>query len=244
MKKNVLLLACGLALAGAPAVRAQTPDEPARAFVSISGGFQAAARTVTETGSFTLYDELGSFTASRKTGNGPFFDIGAGMHVFDKVSAGIAFTRFARSVSVPFTFAVPHPLFFGSPRTAAVNVSDLGHTETAVHLQAFYQLFSSSRYDASIVAGPSIFRVSRDAVTGATATETGTPFTAVNLTPSFDSASKTAVGGNIGLDINYRVSGGIAAGFFVRYTGATAKLPSGSVKVGGPQVGLGLRYRF
>lgn len=243
-KNHVVLLACGLALASAPAVLAQTPDEPARGYVSISGGFQTAARTITEAGGFTLYDEPGSFTGLRKTGNGAFFEFGGGAHVFDKVSAGIAVSIFSKSSNVPFTVTAPHPLFFDTPRTATLNATGLHHRETAVHLQAIYQLFSSSKYDASIVAGPSIFSVKRDQLADVTASETGTPFTTVNLSSSLNSASKTAVGGNVGLDVSYHLTGGIAAGFLVRYSGATAKLPSGKVKVGGPQVGFGLRYRF
>lgn len=245
---KAIVFACGFALACASAVRAQGPDQPSRGFVSLSGGFQFASQTSDDAGSFSLYDEPGSFAGSRKVGNTPFFDIAAGAHVTGKISGAIAFSRSAKGSDVSYTAQVPHPLFFGETRTVALNVKDMGHTETAIHLQAIYQLFSSSRYDASVFAGPSIIRVKEDLVQAVTADETGAPYTAVNLGATFGSASKTAFGANLGLDLNYRVRGDIGAGFFVRYTIASAKLPAGEttrkVTLGGPQVGLGLRYRF
>jgi hypothetical protein len=242
-------LACGLARASASTLSAQGPDEPARGFVSLGGGFQFASRTSTDAGTFLLHDETGSFTGERKVANAPFFDIAGGAHVSGKLSAGLAFSRLSKGSDTTFTVLAPHPLFEGELRTVALNVNDLGHTETAVHLQAIWQLLTSSRYDASVFGGPSIVHVKEDTVTAVTATETGSPFTAVNLNATFGSASKTSLGVNVGLDFNYHVTGGIGAGAFFRYTVASAKLPTGEsgtrkVTLGGPQLGFGLRYRF
>ncbi len=244
--KSAVVLACGLAISGASVVAAQTPNEPARVFVSVSGGFQPVTRTITEAGGFVLYDEPGSFTGSNKIDSGPFFDIGGGMQVFGKFSVGAAVSRFTKSSSVPYTVIVPHPMFYDTMRTGTLNANNMKHTETALHLQVFYQLLSTGKYDASVVAGPSIFFVKQDSVNGQSiaATETGSPYTAMTLSGTFNSQSKTAVGGHVGVDFTYHVTGGIGAGVFIRYTGATAKLASGNVTVGGPQVGVGLRYRF
>lgn len=245
---HALVLACGLALASASGAWAQSPDEPARGFVSLGGGYQFGSHKSAETGSFSLYDEAGSFNGTRKVGTSPFFDIGAGMHISGKISGGIAFSYFKKGSDVSYTALVPHPLFIGEFRTVALNAKDMGHSETGIHLQAIYQLLSSSKYDASVFAGPSIMMVKEDTVNGVTATETGSPYTAVNLNATFGSVSKTAIGANAGLGINYHLTGAIDAGFFVRYTVASAKLASGDttrkVTLGGPQVGLALRYRF
>jgi hypothetical protein len=241
---NAMLLACGFVLAIAPAAAAQTPDQPARAFISVGGGYQSASQDVTTSGSFTLYDEPGSFTGSRTIGEGPFFDIGGGVHLFGQVSAGFSYSRYVESSDVPFTVVVPHPLYFNQPRTVTMNVNDLGHTEDWFHFKLYYQLFSSSRFDASISGGASVVSVQEDTVKEVTATETGSPYTAVNLTATFESASKTAVGYNVGVEFNYHLTGSFGAGAFFRYTGATADLPWDQVKVGGPQVGAQLRYTF
>lgn len=245
--KNVLLFACGLALASAPAAVAQTPDEPARVFVAVGGGYQSASHTIDNTGTFTLYDEPGSFDGTYKAGKGGFFDVTAGGHVFGQVSAGVTFSRYAKGYDVPFTVLVPHPLFYTQSRTVSMNVTNLNQKENWFHFSLYYQLFSSSAFDASVSAGPSLVSVKQDSVkkdSGITATETGSPYTAVTLTAAFETASKTAFGYNVGFNVNYHLTGSIGAGLFVRYTGATAKLSSGDVKAGGAQVGGALRYTF
>jgi opacity protein-like surface antigen len=245
--KNRLLLACGFALAIAPAAVAQTPDEPARVFVSVGGGYQSASHGVTNSGSFTLYDEPGTYAGSYSIGKGGFFDVTAGGHVFGQMSVGVTFSRYTKASDVPFNVVVPHPLFYTQPRTLTMNVTNLNEKENWFHFALYYQLLSSSRFDASVSAGPSLVSVKQDSLkkdSGITATETGTPYTAVNLAATFESASKTAFGYNVGFGVNYHVTGAIGAGFFVRYTGASAKLPWGSVKTGGPQFGGAVRYSF
>jgi len=245
---NVLLFACGLALLSAPAALAQGPDEPARFFVTAGGGLRYSSQATTEAGTFSLYDEAGSFSGSRKVGNVVFYDIGAGSHLTGKISAGVAVTLFQKANEVEYTALVPHPLFTGAVRTVGMTVKDMKHTETAIHLQAIYQLLSSGRYEANVFAGPSIILVKEDVLEAVTATETSSPYTAVNLAGTFGKASKTAFGANVGMDISYRFMGSLGAGFMVRYTVASAKLPSAaatrSVKLGGPQVGFILKYRF
>jgi hypothetical protein len=81
------------------------------------------------------------------------------------------------------------------------------------------------------------------------ATESGSPYTAVKLDTTFGNASKTGFGGNLGLDANYRLTGDLGAGAFIRYTIGTAKLPAAGtatrkVTLGGPQLGFAVRYRF
>lgn len=245
---HALLFACGLALVCAPAAWAQGPDEPARFFVSAGGGFRYSSQSTTESGTFTLYDETGSFSGGRKVGNVVFFDVGAGMHMSGNLSIGVALTRFQKANEVQYTALVPHPLFTGAARTVGMTVKDMKHTETAIHLQAIYQLISSGRIEANLFAGPSVVMVKEDTLDAVAATETSSPYTAVNLAGTFGKASKTAFGANVGMDIGYRLMGSLGAGFMVRYTVGSAKLPSAgstrSVKLGGPQVGVVLKYRF
>jgi hypothetical protein len=246
--KHALVLACGLALASASGAWAQGPNEPPRGFVSLGGGYQFGSHSATETGTFQLYEEPGSFNGTREVGTGAFFDVGAGIHISGKLSGGVAFSYFSKGSDTSFTALVPHPLFIGEVRTVALNTTDLGHKESAVHFQVFYQLLSSSKYDASIFAGPSVISVKEDTVDAVAATETGSPYTAVTLNATFGSVSKTAFGANLGMNVNYHLTGAIDAGLLVRYTFASANLPSGDttrkVTLGGPQAGVALRYRF
>jgi hypothetical protein len=243
---RAIVLGTALALAAASAASAQTATEPARAFVNVGGGYQFADQSATISGTFTLYDETGTFEGTRSFGKGAFFDVGGGVHVFGQMSAGISWSRYVKASDVLFTVVVPHPLYVNQPRTVGMNVNDLGHTEDFINFQLFYQIMTlaSGRMDVSLFGGPSVVMVSEDTVQTVTATETGSPYTAVKLDATFESASKTTVGYNVGAQVNYRLAGNFGAGAFFRYTGGTATLPWGDVKAGGPQVGASLRYTF
>jgi hypothetical protein len=241
---RAIVLGTALALAAASAASAQTPNEPARVFLSVGGGYQSASNDVTSSGTLTLYDEPGSFEGTYTVGQGPFFDIGAGMHLFGQMSFGVSYSRYVKSSNVPFTVVAPHPLYFNQPRTVTMNVNDLGHTEDFINFQLFYHVLTLGRFDVSLFGGPSVVMVSQDNVSSVTATETGSPYTAVKLDATFESASKTAISYNIGVDANFRLVGGLGAGVFFRYTGGSADLPWGTIKAGGPQVGGALRYMF
>jgi hypothetical protein len=252
-KTMTILVVCGLALASAPAVSAQGSaqgsDKPERGFVSVAGGFQMAGSTTDESGAFSLYDESGSFTGSRKVGNGLFFEVGGGMHITGKFSVGAAVSRFAKTSTVVFIAKIPHPLFFDTPRTGALTVNDLGHTETAVHIQAIYRVIERDNYDVSVLGGPSLFSVSEDTIGEISATETGSPYTAMTLSATFGTASKRGIGANAGVNANYTLTRALSAGVIVRYTYASVNMPgtggvTHDVRAGGVQIGLGLRYRF
>ena len=58
--------------------------------------------------------------------------------------------------------------------------------------------------------------------------------------------NKTGVGFNLGVDANYMLTRSLGAGVVVRYTQASVDLEGATDKltVGGPQLGIGVRYRF
>jgi hypothetical protein len=109
-------------------------------------------------------------------------------------------------------------------------------------------------------AGPSFFTVRQDAaapIRSRTEISDPAPFTSVTI-PSITVTEfkDSPVGGNIGVDVSYRVtrvSGvGVGVGIFARYAGASMDLPvpdgvtrsDTKLKVGGGQAGGGLRVRF
>lgn len=246
---SAVLLACGLVLASGQTLWAQASDAPARYFISVNGAYQAASRTTDEAGSFTLYDEPGSFAGSREVPKSWLLDVGAGVRVWNKLSVGAAYSMTRAASDVPFALTAPHPVFYGRSRTATLQVNDLGHQESAVHFQASYQVLEMWGLRVSAVAGPTLFMVTEDSVASVTVAETGSPYTAVTPGAEFASSSKSAMGFNVGADLSYRVLGGLGVGAFFRYSAGTVTLPSSggstkSVKVGGPQAGAGLRYAF
>lgn len=67
-----------------------------------------------------------------------------------------------------------------------------------------------------------------------------------NVTPTSTSESgTTGKAGNVGLDLSYLVTTNYGIGAFIRYAGGELNLPTApNLKVGGLQMGGGLRLRF
>jgi hypothetical protein len=188
-----------------------------------------------------LYDEDLTVTGPRKIGGGAVFDLSGGYRVWSNLAVGIGYSRFSDSSNVTVTAAVPDPLISDQPLVQQFDAGRLDHAENAVHLSAVWFWPVTDKIDVAASAGPSIFTVSDQAVTGVTV-QPNTSI-ATGITTSKD--SKTGVGINAGVDVTYLVTRKIGAGFLLRYAGASVDLPTvDSLKVGGLQVGVGARYRF
>ena len=115
------------------------------------------------------------------------------------------------------------------------------HSENDVHLNVIWMMPVAHKLDVGIFAGPTIFSVKQETITTATVTEPGPAVTA-----PLTRVSKTTVGFNFGVDVQYMITKRFGVGGIARYSvgstsieGATDKL-----KVGGFQIGAGGRVRF
>ncbi|HXT28248.1 MAG TPA: hypothetical protein VN716_03185, partial [Vicinamibacterales bacterium] len=83
-----------------------------------------------------------------------------------------------------------------------------------------------------------------DTVTGLTQADVIEPVPTLNA--SFTEVSKTTVGFNAGIDVQYLVGKKWGVGGLVRYSWGSADIDgaSDSLTVGGFQIGGGFRYRF
>lgn len=110
----------------------------------------------------------------------------------------------------------------------------------------------NEKLDVLVLGGPSFFNLDQDVVSDILVSEVGTPFTAVNATPVISERSSSTTGGNIGADVTYKLrdtgSAAVGVGGFLRYSGATTDIVvmqnEVETKVGGVQVGFGVRIRF
>ena len=115
-----------------------------------------------------------------------------------------------------------------------------------------------NKLDLTVMAGPSFFTV-RQTIATVKAPEDirdVAPFTSVSInTLSQTDVKDSPVGANIGADASYYVvtikGVGIGVGGFARWSGADLDLPitegltrDTELKTGGPQGGVGLRFRF
>lgn len=238
--KTTRALVAGVVLAGASRVSAQSPPPgDDRAFVTVNVGAQPQRRDFETGASFTVFGETATIRARQHVGNGPMFDVNGGYRVWNRVAVGVGFSSFHKSGGGLVGASVPDPLFFNRPRIVNAEVSDLGHNERAVYLQAVWLMPVTRTIEAALAAGPSFIQVSQQLVS------TGTVAGTQSLTPVVETQRKMANGVNAGIDVSYLLARRFSPIVFARFNGATVNLPSVSnLKVGGLQTGIGGRLRF
>ena len=219
-----------------------------RGIVTVGGGLQTNSQAITTLSTQDVYEEQATFSTSQEIESGPVFDVSAGLRVWRNLLVGVGYSRYSDSSSADITARIPHPLVFDAPREVTTTAGDFDHAEDAVHFIATWMVPVTDKIEASVFGGPTIFTVKQAYVTSIGFSETGAPFTSVNVdAPEVGDDSETAVGYNLGADVTYLVTPRIGVNLFGRYTGATAKFEAvegGEIKVGGPQFGVGVRFRF
>jgi hypothetical protein len=239
MKAGIL----ALCLCAAPHIAsAQTMQWTDKGYVSVNGGGQAGSHDLSESGSFSLYEETATFSSTNKVKGGGMFDIGGAYRVWGhNLLAGLSFSHVASKSDGSLTGSIPDPLIFSRPRAVTKAFAGLKHSENAVHLDAIWMMPVANKIDVGISAGPTIFSVKQETIPSLTITEPGP-----TVTTAVASASKTAVGFNIGVDAQYMLRKQYGVGAVARYAVGSVSLPGASKKltVGGFQIGVGARVRF
>ena len=239
MKAGVLCLA--MCAAVAPNAHAQMTWTD-KGFVNVTGGAQAASRSLETETSFDLYDEKAIVLSSQDVKGGAFFDISAGYKVWRNLALGLGYSRAGSKTDASIAASIPDPRVHDQPRPISASATDLKHTENVVHLMGVWMVPMTDKIDVGISAGPSIFMVKQDVPGAFTVTEPGPSVTnaaAVTL-------DKTIVGIHFGVDVTYLVTKRVGVGGLARYTRGSADLEGASDRlgVGGFQIGGGVRLRF
>ena len=119
-----------------------------------------------------------------------------------------------------------------------------------MHLSAAWLLPSTGRFGGVLYAGPTVFRITQDAVETLAVTETY-PYDTVAIAPGGSPAelSERAVGFHAGADVTWFVTKRLGVGATARYATAKTSVTIGGgspfdLEAGGFQAGLGLRVRF
>jgi hypothetical protein len=239
MTKAGLLALCVLTAPRMASAQMQWTD---KGYISVNGGGQAGSHTLESTSSFPLYDETATVSTSQKVKGGGLFDIGGAYRVWGKnLLAGVSFSHTSSKADVSLTGSIPDPIVFDKPRTVTSSQSGAHHSENTVHLDAIYMVPVANKVDVGIFAGPSIFAVKQDTVTTLSVSEPGPTVSA-----PLSEVSKTTVGVNFGVDVQYLIGKKWGVGALARYSWGSASLPNATDKltVGGFDIGAGLRVRF
>lgn len=252
MMKQVFRLSVFVLVAMAMASQASAQALPweGRGFLNVNFGIQVIQTDTSNTSaSFQLYDETGTITSTQAIDKqAPFLDVGAGFRLFGNFGAGFSYSRLNVTGTAEVVAKVPSPIYYDQPRTATASLNALDHTENAYHFQALWMLPLSDKIDVMVSGGPTWFSLTQGIVSSPQITEVGPPYTTVNMTVSQSTATAGKMGFNVGADLTFRFANNFGVGGMVRYSGATVTVKSGDVssdvKVGGFQVGGGVRLRF
>jgi hypothetical protein len=251
MKKTTISVVAAALTATAATALAQTrtpADTPFgrdhKVFVSVNAGGQTQPHTLDATASTTVYGQTA--TASTTTGidGGPIFDLSAEYRFMKyagiDLGVGAGFSTFGKTGDLSGVASVPHPVFFNRHADVAIPARGAKRNERSVYLTVVGSYRVTEEIEVAAFIGPSFLHAGQELVT-AIAVPPGTQ----DITTTVEKQSANGAGVIVGLDVSYFVTDRIGAGGFMRYNGGSVDLPAAeNVKVGGFQLGVGVRIRY
>lgn len=225
-----------------------------KGWVDVNLGLATAAqKEFTSTRVLTISQELGGASAAYTIPRGASFDIGGGYMFSPRIGLGVSLAGTAHEDTAGLAISVPHPLYFNASAVDATVTSDrLTRTEGAWHLHAMVVAAATPRFRVRVFGGPSYVRAEQEVVSGIRYDQAFQVFGRGNVVDITSYTTEKSVGAGWGFH-----AGGDVAVFFnrvfglgavVRLSRATVEIedygPDHDIKVGGVQVGGGLRLKF
>ena len=216
--------------------------------ISINGGGQFADTTVSQSFAVDKNLEPAPITVDAGVKRGVLADVGLVARLAGPLGVGFALSYLTHGSTADVTAKIPHPFFFGQPRTIT-GTAPIDHTEIAGHVDVVYRVPIGGRFDVLLEGGPSIFNVTHTLVTDVTYVDVF-PFDSATFGAALTAdAKKTAVGFNAAADLTWRVGRSVGVGALLRYAHArttisVATTPSVDLDAGGVQLGAGVRLLF
>jgi hypothetical protein len=250
----VTILAIAAVAVARPADAQTRPPAPPpaptnRIFISVDGAYQVGTQDFDDSSSFSVNAETATYSGAYDVKPGPAFNISGSGLVTRRFAVGVGVSRYNKATPIAVSESIPHPFFFNRARSLTDTVS-ANREELAVHVQARLVLPSpSGRVQAAVFGGPSFFTVKQDILTRAGYSE-AYPYDSISPAPGQSTnVSKSKTGFNAGADVAYFFTRQVGVGGVAQYAGTTIELVSAGggtidAKVGGFQVGGGLRLRF
>jgi hypothetical protein len=248
MARRLPTLALALAAALIWPIPVAAQNSP-RVLVGLSGGTQVAANVLTDHFTFERNVETATVDVKYPVKPGALVDAGLGVRLWNRLGAGVAVAYVTRGGSAQVDARIPHPFVFGRPRPVTGTQDSIARAETGVHFQLQYSIEASGRLSVVLSGGPSWLRVEQDLVTDVQSNE-AYPYDEATFRSATASRSKASgVGGNVGADLCWMLGRTIGLGALVRFTRGTVDIETRdarrlSVRAGGVQAGVGLRFVF
>jgi opacity protein-like surface antigen len=240
----LVLTLLGSSLAPAPAAAQWAP----RFTVAVNGGYQPSTTSFDDRFTFDLNREVATVETTYPIDAGPLFDAGVSLRLWKGLGIGGAVSRFTADGVVQVEAGLPHPLFFQRNREVSGESGGLTREETAIHIQAQYQLPPFGKLLIVVAGGPSVLDVKQSIATEVNYTDQFPYDSATFVGVDSRRISGTATGFNVGADVRWMFTRNIGVGGLVRFTRAKVDLEIDSrtvqVDAGGAQVGAGLRLAF
>jgi hypothetical protein len=245
MRHYVIGVLLGIGLALPVAAHAQSAAWSDRGYADIDAWYQPVSTTFTDTIHPIIQAEAADIGTSYEVQSAFGFDAGGGVRVWRNLALGGSFSRFAKSGTGTVDARVPHPFFFGRPRTVTGDADGLTRNESAVHVKATWMLPLRPRWQVALSGGPSWINVSQDLVTTVALTETYPYDTATLAGATSAQHSAGHIGFNVGADVAYLLRPHVGVGAGVSLSHARVPLNDTiTVDAGGAHITGGLRLRF
>jgi hypothetical protein len=248
------VIMCGVLAGVAADATAQGGTWADRGYVNIGFGVESGSSSITDTHTFTIYEESATITSDTTWTSGSLIDAGFGMRVWRNLTVGLGYHQEENDTDGLLTGSIPSPIFFNRPRQLNQDDFVLDRKEKAAHLVIGWVIPVSEKIDVMLFGGPSFFRLEQDApaLDADPVREGASPFTTVSADVDVVTRKKSLTGYNVGADVTYIAWSNddvrVGVGGFVRFTQASGEIlqlvTEQSTKAGGVQFGFGGRLRF
>ena len=245
----LLSLASASTFAQTRPARPAGPSVDAKWYVSLNAAAQNAAGGFRDNFTYDAFAESGSIDAEYPGKTAALFDIAVGRRVWRRLGVAVGFSHASASGGAPLSARVPHPLYPNQHRDVTGEARDIERTESATHVQLFYDLRPRGKVRMRLAAGPSFFSAEQHIIESIETSEVYPYDTTTFESATVRKASGSAVGVNAALDVSWMFSRRFGVGALVRFSRASFDLDAdGSRSVpfdaGGVQAGGGFRIAF
>jgi hypothetical protein len=246
----MILLACA-SRAGAQQPPQPPADEPGwlgdslpplwdRIFLNVNAAGQLELMSFGRSGTFDSFNEVGGLATNQNVGRGMLLDVTGGYRLNRHLGVGVGVWTAVAKSAVSGSAAMPDPLVYGQYVTSNLGADDLRQTIIGVNLQAVVSQSFGEHLAVSGFIGPTFAQVRQDIGSMSVAADSRNPTLVIDR-----QSARTTRAASVGLDITWMLSEQYGIGVIGRYVAGEVDLPAvAGVKVGGAQLGAGVRYRF